>query len=454
MSQRSFGFLHASDFRLDAVPHGLTEVPDHLRDTLLDAPYHAARQVFDAALTQRVAFVILAGNILRPDLTGPRGPAFLSEQFQRLAEAGISVYWAGGESDPPEAWPVAFPLPENVRVFAKDRVSDFLHQYDGSPLARIVGTSRGSRALQPAEFSPDAVGLFSIGVACLPADMACSAAESDDVRSKGDGLEARPTGAAGGEMETAVLQSQGIHYWALGGRAERSTLFNSPGIAHYPGTPQGRDPAESGAHGCTLVHVDDQGRARMTFIAANAMEWLRETVLIDSSTRREGLEAMLAQRIQSLTAESKTDRLVTWTIGGSGPLAAELRRGKLRGELLEWLRIEHGLTSPIVWTVGIELEAQNALPPSLYEQETILGDFLRALREFELDPRQPLNLESLLADGQAAGLPSQAVAIADGAARKRVLHEAALLAVELLGGATGNTQGGADGHPAPQNHRL
>ena len=166
MSDRSFRFLHASDFRLDAVPRGLTEVPDHLRDTLLDAPYNAARRVFDAALAERVAFVILAGNILQPDLTGPRGTAFLSEQFQRLAEAGIGVYWAGGESDPPEAWPAAFPLPENVRVFAKDRVTDFLHQYDGSPLARIVGTSRGSRALQPAEFSPDAVGLFSIGVAC------------------------------------------------------------------------------------------------------------------------------------------------------------------------------------------------------------------------------------------------------------------------------------------------
>ena len=142
----------------------------------------------------------------------------------------------------------------------------------------------------------------------------------------------------------------------------------------------------------------------MTFIATNAMEWLHETLLIDPSTRREGLEAMFTQRIHGLTAGSKTDLLVTWTIGGSGPLVAELRRGKLRGELLEWLRIEHGLSSPIVWTVGIELEPQNALPASLYEQETILGDFLRALREFELDPQQPLNLESLLADGQAAGL--------------------------------------------------
>ena len=174
----------------------------------------------------------------------------------------------------------------------------------------------------------------------------------------------------------------------------------------------------------------------MTFITTNAMEWLHETLLIDPATDREGLEAMFTQRIRGLTAGSKTDRLVTWTIGGSGPLLAELRRGKLRGELLEWLRIEHGLSSPIVWTVGIELESQNALPAPLYEQETILGDFLRSLREFELDPQRPLNLEALLAEGQVAGLFSQAVAVTDAATRKRVLHEAAMLGMELLGGET------------------
>ena len=346
----------------------------------------------------------------------------------------------GGASDPPEAWPTAFPLPENVHVFAKDRVTDFLHQDDGSPLARIVGTSRGLRAFHSTEFSPDAVGLFSIGVACLPAGD--DETERRAMQAQADGLEAHPTKGdrleayALSEAEAAGLQSQGVHYWALGGRPERTTLFKSPGIAHYPGTPQGRSPAESGAHGCTLVSVDDQGRAEMTPIVTNAMEWLHETVLVDPAMRREGLEAIFTQRIHSLTQGLKCDLLVTWTIGGSGPLMAELRRGKLRGDLLEWLRIEHGLSSPVVWTVGIELETQNVLPASLYEQETILGDFLRAVREFELDPQQPLEVESLLAEGQAAGLFSDAVRIADAATRKRVLHESALLAVELLGGDT------------------
>jgi DNA repair protein SbcD/Mre11 len=408
MSGRPFRFLHASDFRLDAVPHGLSEVPDHLRDVLLDAPFASARRVFDVALSERVAFVILSGNILNAGLTGPRGTAFLTEQFERLASAEISVYWAGGPSeagemgDPPEAWPAALPLPDHVHVFAKDRVTDFLHQSDGSPLARIGGTSRGSRPLHPGEFSPDAVGLFTIGVACH-------------------------------EVEVAALQAQGIHYWALGGQAERATLFKTPGTAHFPGTPQGRSPAELGPHGCTVVDVDDQGRARMTFVMTNALEWVHEVVPIDQATRREDLERLFTQRVLSLTHGSKTDLLISWTIAGDGPLSAELRRGKLRGDLLEWLRIEHGLSSPVVWPVGIEVEWHSALPPALYEQETILGDFLRAVREFEIDPQLPLDVESLLPE-QHAGLLPQAFAITDKATRQRVLREAALLGRELLGG--------------------
>ncbi len=583
MPNRPFRFIHASDFRLDAVPHGLTEVPDHLRDMLLDAPYKAARAVFDAALNNRAAFVIIAGNILQPDLSGPRGVSFLIEQFQRLADAGIGVYWAGGETDPPDAWPIAFPLSENVHVFAKDHVTDFLHQADGSPLARIVGTSRGERALHAAEFSPDAVALFSIGVVCMPvgdgadgtgtvpATLGASLkpqasslnaadggsvmpsppaplpsgrvrpagegsvplartaqetvpatlghhAERDEyvgadgtgtvpatfraslkpqdsslnvadggsvmpsppaplpsgrVRPAGEGSvplartpqetvpaalghhaerdeyvgadgtgtataafhsSLKPQASSLNAAEIAGLQAQGIHYWALGGLTQRTTLFKSPGVAHYPGTPQGRSPAESGSHGCTLVDVDNQGRAQMTSIAANAVEWLHETLLVDPAMRREGLESLFSQRIHSLAQGPKIDRLISWTIGGRGPLVAELRRGKLRGDLLEWLRIEHGLSSPAVWTVGIELEPQNALPAALYEQETILGDFLRTVREFEADPGQSLEVESLLSEGQTAGKYSQAVRIADAATRKRVLHEAALLAAELLGG--------------------
>src|SRR5262245_4489473 len=99
MSGAFIRFLHAADLRLELPVVGLDEVPPHLRELLVDAPYDAARRVFDTALKERVDFVVLSGNIIDPQRAGPRGIAFLLEQFHRLAEQEIVVYWVGGEYD-------------------------------------------------------------------------------------------------------------------------------------------------------------------------------------------------------------------------------------------------------------------------------------------------------------------------------------------------------------------
>ena len=243
-------------------------------------------------------------------------------------------------------------------------------------------------------------------------------------------------------MDSAEMQSQGIHYWALGGRPERATLFESPCIAHYPGTPQGRGPAQSGSRGCTLVSVDEcgdpqAGAPRLSPVPCSALEWHEESITVSPATGRDELESMCAQRIRALASHAKGDVLVAWLIGGHGPILAELRRGKLRGELLEWLRIEHGLSSPIVWTVRLDAAPDAAVPPALYEQETLLGDYLRELRAYETDPARPLAVESLLAGTFAGESLASSVVIADGTARRHVLHQAALLGVDLLSGEEG-----------------
>ena len=68
----AFRFLHASDLHLDRPPRGLAEVPDHLRSVLAEAPYRAAERVFDAAVKERVDFVVLSGDVIDP-LAAARG---------------------------------------------------------------------------------------------------------------------------------------------------------------------------------------------------------------------------------------------------------------------------------------------------------------------------------------------------------------------------------------------
>ena len=201
---------------------------------------------------------------------------------------------------------------------------------------RLAGTSREKqRPIRANDFTPDAGGLYTVAVAHGPAD-------------------------------AAALQARGIHYWALGGRHERGTLCSAgilpasnerdlratsrqdacstiPHLAHYPGTPQGRCPDETGVHGCTLVQVDEQRQARTSLIPTDAVRWLSERVVVRRNDNAEDLETRLRERMHALLENSpRLDLLISWTIAGRGPLTAQLRRGGLAADLLGWLRNEYG----------------------------------------------------------------------------------------------------------------
>lgn len=405
MSTRPFRFVHASDFHLEQPLMGVADVPDHLRNVFLDAPYHAAAKVFETAVVEDAEFVLLSGDILQSQITGPRGPLFLIEQFNRLAARGIDIYWAGGSVDLPEGWPAALAMPKNVHVFPLGQTAELTAECDVGPLARLVGVSRDrQRSLRPSDFAPDPAGLYSIAI-------------------------------AHGDVDPSAVQASGIHYWALGGRHERSTPLSGPHTVHYCGSPQGRRPEECGVHGCTLVQVDGQGQTRTAMIPTDAARWFCERVAIDETTTREELEGRIRDRISAIVeASSAVSLLISWIMAGHGPLMSELRRGKLTADLLESLRSDFGYRSPAAWTVSLDVELSETLPPEWYEQETIRGDFLRAVRQLQMNPDEPIALDSYMAEAHLAGTLGTAVGLSSKAARDRVLREAAALGVDLLSG--------------------
>ena len=440
MSQRSFRFIHAEGFRLDRPLGGVAEVPDPLREVFLEAPYEAARRVFDAALAEEVDFVLLCGDLVHPVQGGPRPLVWLVEQFERLAGRETAVYWATGPADRRDLWPAGLELPECVHEFPAGRVGHFDQQRDGQPLARISGAGYDrSRRVRPRDFRPDAAGLFSIA-------------------------------ATGTTLSESKLARQGIDYWALGGRPDRATPTTTPSVVHWPGSPQGRSPRQTGAHGCTLVQVDETGQPRSTLVATDVVRWYAERIVVDEVTTREDLHSLLLQRMQAIAETTPWHRrpaaepsettawhrrpagepsesspwhrrpagdlslsLVTWTIAGTGPLMAALRHGGLAGELLESLRGRFGATVPVVWTAALVPEPATVLPPAWYEQETILGDYLRAVRQLQADTSEPIELEGVLSERHLAGTLAGEVSLADPATRQRVLAHAALLGVDLLG---------------------
>jgi len=403
MSRRPFRFLHAADFHLELPPLGVTEVPEHLHDVFLECPYQAAERVFQTALAEQVEFLVLAGDLLDPLETGPRGPLFLQQWFRRLGEAEIAVYWAGGRVDPPEAWPACVGLPENVHVFPAGRPQAVVHQRESAPLARLVGASSpGEAGIRPEEFEGDPAGLFSIAV-----------------------VHAAP--------EPEAIAGRPIQYWALGRRHNRWTWSAGAQAAHDPGSPQGRHPEETGPHGCTLVHVDDEGQVRTSLVSTSVLRWESERLLVDEGTTPCDLETRLRQRMEALKESAGgADLLVSWTVAGHGPLVSRLRRGGAV-EILAGLRREFGVGPPVAWSVALAVEPAAVLPPEWYEQDSIRGEFLRTVRHYQINPAEPLGLDAYLPPGHSAALAG-AAAPDDGSLRERVLHEAALLGADLLSG--------------------
>ncbi len=414
-----FRFVHAADFHLEMPPFGVTEVPKHLRELFLESAYLAAERVFETVIAEEADFLVLSGDILRCRHTGPRGPLFLVEQFQRLAGRGIAVYWASGRVDAHDAWPPSIRLPENVHLFSQVRTEggrteearpeEFIHRREGTPMVRLIGAGRGRKGrICAADFDPRQPGLFAIAV-------------------------------THGRAEPAALETARVDYWALGGRHQQQTVSHSNPMVHYAGSPQGRRPQETGAHGCTLVQVDDRSQIIASQIPTDVMRWQSQEVEVDDTTTPERLDAMLQERARSLIETTPgTDQLISWTVSGCGPLLSSLRSGPAAGQYLEKIRKLFGTGTPATWSVSLATKMTTRPPRQWYEPSTIRGDFLQTIKHLKKKPNETLGLERYLpqrTDDNALSGDILSVAVAgSGGRRRNVLRDATLLGIDLLTG--------------------
>jgi DNA repair exonuclease SbcCD nuclease subunit len=402
MSQPHFRFLHAGGFALDEPLHGFAEPPEPLGNLLLDAPYLAVQRVFDVALEERVDFVVLSGDLVNLSRPSPRAITLLLENFERLDSHGIATYWAGGRLDPPQDWPAAARLSGGVQVFPALAPEELSHFRGERPVANIVGRSwHGTANVQVGEFKSDADGLPTIVVAY-------------------------------GQTDAARLADQTVDYWALGGQPQRQTHGSARRVIHYAGSPQGRCPAESGPHGCTLVHVAGDRSIRTQFTPTDAVRWHTERVAIEADTTLDSVRGQLTERLKQLGAEAESrPLLVTWKIKGGEHLAGPAARRDLAAEWQVWLRREFASGKPLVWTHAVEIDTPE-LPDAWFEEESMLGDFLRNLRELAAQEPAAVDLAQHIAPHHRTPALA-ALSSWTEADHRAILYDAALTGAELLG---------------------
>lgn len=404
MPSKPLRWVHSGNFQLGRPFRGVEEVPDHLQEPFIESPFRAVRQVFDTTLAVEADFLVLTGQLVDVQAAGPRGLMFLDEQFERLAKRNIPVYWSADLEKLTAGRFVSRWVPDHVHRFSADHLDTLVCERGSEALAQISGSSSGGEGpVSWGKFHRRSPDLFSVGVAL-------------------------------GEVIPQSMSADQVDYLAVGGRSAQQTATNSSQIIHDPGRPQGGSPQETGPRGCTLVTVSGGKDTDLEFVSTDQVRWSQERITIDGDMDESQLEKHLVERASLLVKMSPdVDQLISWTLSGSGSLIFDSGQSDWTEKLLDRLRQQFGYTSRWAWSVSLDIEPSATLPAEWYDQDTILGDFLRLVRQYQADDALSLEGQEFFPKEMFSGSSVPHLGIDDEQKRQEVLWRVAKLGSQLLG---------------------
>lgn len=409
MPGESFRFIHASDFHLETPLGDLDALPAHLQEPLADAPWAAARSVFEAALQDNIDFLVLTGDLLSPPAAGPHAMAMLLDYFEQLSAKQRPVFWVAGQADDPQRWPEAVPFPDNVTLFSKQETLKVPVERAGRTICEVVGRSTDGRSnLHVPSYRIEPTDLYTVALGY-------------------------------GSSSADALAEGRFDYWALGGQHNRQEMEGGAEAgAVYCGSPQGRSFAESGPHGYQLVDVDADRTTRIHSIDCDLFRYCHVALDAAEIAAVGGIRNLLGQRIARLQHDAGGRHLLLgWDVSvTSGETMQSIGDSE---ELLRWVRREFGHGNPAAWTVNLTVRPPSKYPQSWTDEDTILGDFLRAAESYRKSDENELNLLPYTEE-QSELSSTTATLLADVAqsSRRELLDTATLLGVELLRGGKPN----------------
>ena len=306
-------FLHAADLHLDSPLRGLARHDEAPVDDLRDATREAFNNLVELAIEEKVAFVLLAGDLYDGTWQDFSTAIFLAKKLGELDRAGIRVFGVLGNHDAQSKLTKALEKPKNLTLFPWNKPrTEVLKEIE----VAIHGQSFGQQHVEEnlaASFPPAQPGIFNIGL----------------LHTSLDGREGHANYAP---CKLDELRAKDYQYWALGHVHAVEEVSTDPWVV-FPGCLQGRHAREIGPKGCCLVTVEEGRVESVEHRVLDVVRWAScEVDLAKASSMQDVLNS--ASKALTDIVDGVDDRIVATQMRFVG---ASTVHGVLQGKT-QWLR--------------------------------------------------------------------------------------------------------------------
>ncbi|MBU3159824.1 DNA repair exonuclease [Clostridium frigoris] len=288
----TFRFIHASDLHLGSFLNINGKPQEKLQDLCKDAVYDGFKRICLRAISLKVDFILICGDVYDSHLRSVRGNKIFIDQCIILSEKNINVYVIYGNHDVACGAEELFDLPPNLHIISSEKTEIFEVYKEDKVIAKIIGKSYKHRSEKEKSYENYLLDNDVFNIAMLHTAL------------EGDNKNYIPCTVS--DLKAVA----NIDYWALGHIHKKSIINDTKPIIAFSGIPQGRDMGEQGACGVYYVEVCKKEVVNMEFLPISTVVYKKVEIIIADDKKVQNYSDLLLvinDELSSLSNEELLD---------------------------------------------------------------------------------------------------------------------------------------------------